>query len=165
MKKTLLTLSLLLAIFATATSSDAREFREKRQIKTKLNAEQFTKSDDGSEKIVTPVKVDDALIRSAIQSVFDNWGTTEISKYLGDKFPNRNQLVGALERHVPYDARLEVRSIRAIRTLGQRTKDGNVISVVAADVETEVFYQDPTLGVQRLRGTGEYVFELVTRES
>lgn len=165
MKKILFAVALLVATLTMADSSLAREFREKRQIKTKLNAEKFMASDDGSVKVDVPVKLDDQLIRSAIQSVFDNWGTTEITKYLGDKFPNRTQLLNAFDRHVPYDARLEVRSIRAVRTIGQRTKDGNIISVVAADVETEVFYQDPTLGVQRLRGTGEYVFELVTRES
>ncbi len=165
MKKLVLALALLNAATLLTADANAREFRERRQIKTKLNAEKFTDVADGSTKIDTPLKLDDQLVRSAIQSVFDNWGTAEISKYLGDKFPNRNQLINALERHVPYDARLEVRGIRAIRTLGQRSKDGNVISVVAADVETEVFYQDPTLGVQRLRGTSEYVFELVTRES
>lgn len=164
MKKFIFTLALLSLVTLSVSAVDAREFRERRDIKTKLNAEKFVDKNDGSTKLAVPLKLDDQLIRASIQSVFDNWGTLEIAKYLGDKFPNRNQLLAAFDRHVPYDARLEVRGIRAIRTLNQRAKDGNVISLIAADVETEVFYQDPSLGVQRLNGTSEYVFELVTRE-
>lgn len=164
MKKFIFALTLLGFCTLAVDISDAREFRERRQIKTKLNTEKFVDQNDGSTKLDTPVKLDDQLIRASIQSVFDNWGTAEIAKYLGDKFPNRSQLLAAFDRHVPYDARLEVRGIRAIRTLDQRSKDGNLISIVTADVETEVFYQDPSLGAQRLRGTSEYVFEIVTRE-
>lgn len=162
MRYFILCLTLLCCITGSA---DAREFREKRDIKTPLNAAQFEKKDDGSTAVDTPVKLDMNLVRSAIEGVFSSWGTSDIERYLGGKFPNRSQLLNAFNIHLPHDARLEVKSIRAIRVLSQRSKGGELTSIVAADVETDVYYQDPTLGVQRLNGTGEYVFELVTRES
>lgn len=162
MKKSFLVLIALVLTFAT--TADAREFREKRQIKTPLNIEQFQKSDEGATPVQQPVKLDDALIRSAIESLFNSWGTSDVDRYLSDKFPNRNQLLNAFNSHVPVDARIEIRGIRAIRVLAQHNNaDSNLVSIVSAEVETDVRYQDPTLGLQRLRGTGEYVFELVTK--
>ncbi len=161
-KSTLLLTALVLALMAVP-SADAREFREMRQIKTPLSTEQFQKGEEGSAPVTQPVKIDDALIRSAIESLFNSWGTSDVERYLADKFPNRNQLLNAFSTHVPMDARLEIRGIRAVRVLSQHTREDHLVSIVSAEVETDVRYQDPTLGLQRLRGTGEYVFELVTK--
>lgn len=163
MKKTTLLLAILVLMFATVSSVSAREFREMRQIKTPLNLEQIQKGEEGTTPVTQPVKIDDALIRAAIESLFNSWGTNDVERYIADKFPNRNQLLTAFGTHVPMDARLEIRGIRAVRVLSQRNKDDNLVSIVSAEVETDVRYQDPTLGLQRLRGTGEYVFELVTK--
>ncbi len=161
MKKTTLLLAALAIM--TVSSADAREFREMRQLKTPMNVDALQKGEEGTTPVTQPVKIDDALIRSAIESLFNSWGTSDVERYLADKFPNRNQLLTAFGTHVPMDARLEIRGIRAVRVLSQHNKDDNLVSIVSAEVETDVRYQDPTLGLQRLRGTGEYVFELVTK--
>lgn len=163
MKKSTLLLTALLLALTSFASVDAREFREMRQIKTPLNTQELQKGEEGSTPVAQPVKVDEALIRSAIESLFSSWGTSDVERYLSEKFPNRNQLLNAFGTHVPMDARLEIRGIRAVRVLSQHTREDNLVSIVSAEVETDVRYQDPTLGLQRLRGTGEYVFELVTK--
>ena len=163
MKKTMLLGAALALALITFTSADAREFREMRQIKTPMNVEELQKGAEGTTPVTQPVKIDDALIRAAIESLFNRWATSDVERYVADKFPNRGQLLNAFSTHVPMDARLEIRGIRAVRVLSQHSKEDNLVSIVSAEVETDVRYQDPTLGLQRLRGTGEYVFELVTK--
>lgn len=168
MKK--IALMVLAGLLLLAGPVEAREFREKRAIKTPFENDAILKSDDTSGGPVgaPTVSLDQEFIRRAIEKLMANWGTGDIENYLGDRFPNRNQLVSALSDHVPFDARLEVKSIRAIKVIGQKTRQGDdgkplLVSVVSAEVETDVHYQDARIGNTRLRGTGEYLFELTTR--
>lgn len=169
MKKIIL--MLVAGLMLVASPVDAREFREKRAIKTPFENDSVLQADDKSGGPVgaPTVSLDQEFIRKAIEKLMANWGTGDIENYLGERFPNRSELVSALNNHVPFDARLEVKSIRAIKVIGQKTKQGDdgrplLISVVSAEVETDVHYQDARIGNTRLRGTGEYLFELTTRQ-
>lgn len=153
----------------TFTSADAREFRERRAIATPLNEQQLAGPDEaGSVKLTEAVKLDEAKIKAAIIRLMSNWGTPELERNLSSRFSNRQQLLDAIATDVPFDAKLDVQSVRAIRVLSQRAKDDAqhgrvIISIVAAEVETDVRYQDPQAGFQKLNGLGEYVFEITTR--
>lgn len=160
----------VLAVLALSmTSVDAREFRERRTITTPLNEEKLAgPAEDGSVKLTDAVQLDEAKIKAAIIRLMSNWGTPELERNLSSRFSNRQQLLDAIATDVPFDAKLDVQSVRGIRVLSQRSKQdaqhGRVIvSVVAAEVETDVRYQDPQLGFQKLNGLGEYVFEITTR--
>ena len=163
-------LMLVAALMLVASPADAREFREKSAIKTPLENDAALQADDKSGGPVgaPTVSLDQEFIRRSIEKLMASWGTGDIENYLGDRFPNRSELVNALNDHVPFDARLEVKSIRAIKVIGQKTRQGDdgrplLVSVVSAEVETDVHYQDARIGNTRLRGTGEYLFELTSR--
>lgn len=167
MKNLVLFLSVIMALCSVV--ADAREFRERRTIATPLNEQQLAGPDEeGSVKLTEAVQLDEAKIKAAIIRLMSNWGTPELEKNLSSRFSNRQQLLDAIATDVPFDAKLDVQSVRSIRVLSQKQKTSPehgrvIVSIVAAEIETDVRYQDPQLGFQKLNGLGEYVFEITTR--
>lgn len=159
---------LLMTLSLTVAVAHAREFRASRFIATPAKPISYEPpADDGTIVVKQPVTLDPHLIRKAFQVLFDAWSTPELAEMLDDGFTNRQQILNLIAQDIPFNARINILGVSSVRVLHQRmrkneTGSDTLYSVVAAEVTTQVIYQDPQLGYQQIEGTGEYVIEVST---
>jgi len=115
----------------------------------------------GAREAATKHAVDTAIVEAAVRELAAAWNTPALRALLANSFPQKDQLVDTLAR-VPRDARLRVVAVQAVNTLNQWEEslgDGRwqPVSRVSATVRTQIEYNDPRTGFQRLDGTNELV--------
>ena len=146
----------LLAVCA-ASPADARSFRQFNAIATPQGLP------EGAELLPERRPIDRALVERAVRAIVRAWNTGGLDPILATDFQNRQRLLDTLLRTAPRDAELQVVAIRSVSTLRQYRVDepaGPVrVSTVAAVVRTQVVFNDPVTGYQRLPGTNEFVLE------
>jgi hypothetical protein len=148
-----------LALFAVASTdaADARSFRQFNAIATPQGLP------EGAARLQELRPIDRALVERAVRAIVRAWNTGGLDPILATDFQNRQRLLDTLLRTAPRDAELQVVSVRSVSTLRQYRVDepaGPVrVSTVAAVVRTQVVFNDPVTGYQRLPGTNEFVLE------
>lgn len=106
-------------------------------------------------------------VRQAVHELAAAWNTGRLASHLDPGFYNRNRLLETIATAVPKDALLRVVNIRSIQPYDSRVfravNDSNRIervSLVAATVETQIEFNDPQAGWQRLPGTSEFILQV-----
>lgn len=121
---------------------------------------------EGAQRVVALKPVDRQLVVKALHSIARAWNTGALGPLLADDFTNGSRLLDTLAEVVPRDARLRILSVRSVSTLDQYRQlerdSGKMrqVSTVSAIVDTQIEFNDPDQGFQRLDGTSEYVLRI-----
>lgn len=154
--------AILVAVLLAPTPVDSAEFRGRRSIPT-------PKADPiGAIPVETIRPVDPAAVERGVRRLFDAYrpNTGELEKMLGEELVDRSRLLGTLSERLPRDAKLKLLSLQSVQTLNQYiepdpTGGGNLlVSTVAATVRSELEFNDPVAGFQRLEGTTELLLRI-----
>ncbi|MBF0609868.1 MAG: hypothetical protein G8345_14090 [Magnetococcales bacterium] len=109
------------------------------------------------------------LVEKVVKNVMDSWNTGQMDHYLSESFQDKSRLLDAMVEHVPKDAKIRVMSIRGVQLLDQverANSDGlTTIHTVSVAVRTQVEFNHPTNGQQRLDGNNEMILRITTREA
>lgn len=149
-----------IAASLAGATAHARSFRNINPIATP------GKQPPGTERVAHPQPVDPALVRQAIDQIAAAWNTGALGPLLDETFVNRQRLLDTLQNVAPREARIRVLAVRSVATLDQflapEEKGGDKrISTVSAVVETQIEFNDPRTGFQRLTGTNEFILRVV----
>ena len=150
------------AVLSSATAPEARQFRVVQPI---LRPAALPR---GAERVFPANPIDRRVVRSAVESVVGAWYGGDLETLLDERFANRSRLLDTIAEVVPRDARLRILSIRGISTLDQfrqRLPGGGMrlVSTISAVVRTQLEFNDPSEGFQRLAGTNEFIFRVEER--
>jgi hypothetical protein len=110
---------------------------------------------------------DAGLVKNAVADLAQSWNSGKLSNYLDEGFYNKDRLLDTISSDIPKDAILRVLSIRNITVLNSSSSiDPNTQKVerasrVSATVETQVEFNHPANGFQRLPGTLELTLQVV----
>ena len=110
---------------------------------------------------------DAELVRNAVTDLAQAWSSGRLSDYLDEGFYNRDRLLDTIASDIPKNAVLRVLNIRNISVLNssvgkdQKTQKVERTSRVTATVETQVEFNHPVNGFQRLPGTLELTLQVV----
>ena len=118
----------------------------------------------GRKQVARPV--DRAAAEHALRAVFQAWNTPDLRLYLATEFQDRTQLLDQLTK-IPRNATLRLLALESVDTLAQTSEAvpgrGDVVkltSTIAAVARTQIEFDDPQTGFQRLEGVDEYVFHV-----
>ncbi len=81
---------------------------------------------------------------------------------LATNFYDKSRLLDALNTNYPRDAKLRILAVQGVQTLAQYVQAGaggveQLVSRVSVTARTQVEFNDPRTGAQRLEGTNEYI--------
>lgn len=112
--------------------------------------------------------VDRAVIEGAIQRFINTWNTTAMNEMLDETFYDKNRLQDNMISMVPRDAKLRLLSISMIQILDQFVRPdpsgGSVMhSTISATLRTQIEFNDPALGFQRIEGINDLIFEIAQK--
>lgn len=112
--------------------------------------------------------VDRAVIEGAIQRFINTWNTTAMNEMLDETFYDKNRLQDNMISRVPRDAKLRLLSISMIQILDQFVRPdpsgGSVMhSTISATLRTQIEFNDPALGFQRIEGINDLIFEIAQK--
>lgn len=107
------------------------------------------------------------LARAGLQKLMDAWNQGNVDQYLADNFFDRQRFLDAIQSRVPRDARVRILAIESVQPLEQ-TNDLDrrdvlrllVNTRVSAVVRTQIEYNDPRAGFQRVEGVNEFILQL-----
>ena len=158
MKKPGFSIGFLVLLLAGAYAQ-AQEFRMLNRIPTPAAAQRLP---PGASIVSTPRPVPASDIEAAVRDIAAAWNSPALEPMLAENFYDKSRLVSALAAGVPRDAELRVVSIQGSQVVSQYTlagADGQraLYSRVAVTVRTQVEYNDPQRGFQRLDGTNDLV--------
>jgi hypothetical protein len=145
-----------LAIFSSnLTASEIRQFEI---IPTPGAAPEGARSVDK----VRPVARE--LVEEAARRTVAAWNTPHLEEVLHEDMFDRERLMNSIDTLATRDARLRLLSVGAVQTVQQFTKPRRgggriLISRVSAVLQTQLEYNDPATGFQRLPLSDEFVFE------
>lgn len=116
----------------------------------------------GARAVTTVRPVPAAKVEQAVKKIVGAWNSPDLAPMLADNFYDKSRLIDALLTKVPRNARLRVLSVQGIQTLNQylqNTAPGveQLVSRVSVTVRTQVEYNDPQAGFQRLDGNNEFI--------
>jgi hypothetical protein len=107
------------------------------------------------------------VVIEAVEKVTAAWNTTGMGNMLDDNFYDKSQFQESMAsgEKVPYDAKLSILGIESIQTVNQhieKGKDGTklIVSTITVTVRTQIEFNDPTHGYQRLSGTNDLVMNI-----
>lgn len=156
-------LALLAVLGISASPSAGEEFRVVKPIATpKVSAPLPA----GARRVKERKPIDLQKLADAIKDIMASWNTPKLASKLSDKFYDKDHLLDALNTRVTRDARLSILSIQGIQILDQYVIAGQsgaldtYVSTVSATVRTQVEFNDPVNGFQRLNGTNEYILKV-----
>lgn len=107
------------------------------------------------------------MVMKTAQAVASAWNTPDLEKLLSPSFYDRQRLLDAIATQVPRDARLRIVGVQAMQVLGtskRRARDGRgeeTVTRVSVTLQTQIEFNDPVRGFQRLEGVNEAVFSFV----
>ncbi len=152
-------LILFASLFTVFLLAHAQEVRQLNRIAVPKAVQKLP---PGARALTTPHPVPQERIDEAVQAVVTAWNTPKLAPLLADYFYDKSRLLDALSTKVPRDAKLRVISIQGKQTLLQylqKNIDGveQLKSRVSVTLSTQVEYNDPQSGFQRLNGTNEVI--------
>jgi len=114
--------------------------------------------------------VDREIVQRVIEDLFAAWNRQdgqELSEKLHPDFYDKRRVLDAIDTNLPRDAKIRVLSISGIDTQQQyllkKVRTSQLVSIVAAIIETQIEFNDPAEGLQFRKGLVEYVFEVKER--
>ncbi len=154
--------TILLCFLVTAGSAGASEFRSLRPILTPSMAASGGAGAAMPGRVIRPVSR--AVAGKVAEKIIAAWNGNNIDSVLADQFFDKSRLSDAMNTKVPRDARLEVLAIQDVQTLGQKVTTGpggrQLVSTVSITLKTQVTFNDPANGYQRLQGVNEYIVRI-----
>lgn len=137
----------------------AQEFRQLNRIPQP----QAARLPPGARSMNVPIA--DGVVRMALDRVVTAWNTATLRDYLADNFPDRSRLADTLLATAPRDARLRILSVQGVQTLTQYVTPGRdrrdvLFSRVSVTARTQIEFNDPVRGFQRIEGTNEFILLL-----
>jgi len=157
--KKLSLLLLLIVMLCMTLQVQARSFRSIQPIATP------TALPEGATRMTISQPIERSLVEQAVRDVATAWNGGGLSELLADDFSSRSRLLDTIAEVVPRDARLTVLAIQAVSTLEQYRQDKVITSTVSAVVRSQIEFNDPVTGFQRLEGTGEWYFKVEEADS
>lgn len=150
-----------LVLGALAAGAAAQEFRQINRIPT-LRASALP---DGARAVTRVEPVPAAVVEAAVRDIAAAWNTPALDSRLADNFYDKSRLLGTLAADVPRDAALRVVAIQGSQTVAQYIMAGpdgqpTRYSRVSVTVRTQVEYNDPQKGLQRLDGTNDLILRI-----
>jgi len=126
-----------------------------------------TRLPPGAAHVEKPMPVDTREVEKGVEKIMSAWNTPEMDVKLGSEFYNKDRLLDKLATGVPKDAKLRLLSVQGVQTLNQHIQkndsgESSLVSMVSATARTQVEYNDPTKGFQRLEGTNEYILKVTS---
>ncbi len=162
MKKKMILLIILVSLSVIKTSSDlyATEFRTFRPIPTPVVA-----VPEGARVVQKLQPVSMETVEKAVKTLFSTWNTPEMGKFISDSFYDKYRLLDSMQTLPARDAKIRLLSINNVQVLNQYVQpvDENLynrISTVSVNARTQIEFNDPVKGFQRLEGTNEYILEI-----
>ncbi len=157
---------LIIALLAAgvAVSVQAREFRAIAEIS------QPGALPAGAAPVKKVRPVSRATVQKVVERLMASWNTTDLARYLGKDFYDKQLLLDSIDSFVPRDARIRILSIQGIQTLQQwkqphprEPSTALLVSRVSVTVRTQVEFNDPNAGFQSRIGTNDYVLKIKQR--
>lgn len=160
-RRGLITSGLCVAVSLMAVA-DAREFRQLRPIATPDR----NLAADGSRFDIPRMAISPETVEAGLRWVLEDWRSRAMSEHLGNQLYDRERLLDVLDTAVPRDAKLRLLAMRDYQVLGQRVERNaqgqplTLVSQVNVVAETQVEFNAPGAGFQRIEGTNEFLLEL-----
>lgn len=153
-----------LGALASLPDAGAQGFREIRRIPAPQRPSAAPPAPEGAKLLTEPVAIDPKVIEAAARKVLAAWNQGDLEQFLADDFQNRERLLDAISADVPRDAVIRILAIRNVKTFDQYLRRGDdgteIVTHASAQIDTQIEYEDPKGGLRRLRGSGDYLFEL-----
>lgn len=138
--------------------AQAQEVRQFKRIATPLAAPSLP---SGARAVANARPVSRAKVESAVQQIAASWNTPRLESLLAENFYDKRRLMDSLGTLVPRDAKLRVLGIQGVKTLNQYVQAGTrgeqLVSRVSVTLRTQVEFNDPRGGFQRLEGDNEVI--------
>jgi hypothetical protein len=121
----------------------------------------------GAMTVAKPMPVDVREVEKAVEKIMGSWNTPDMDNKLAGEFYNKDRLMDTVATGVPKDAKLRLLSVQGVQTLNQHIRKNDsgeslLVSMVSAIARTQVEYNDPTRGFQRLEGMNEYILKVTS---
>lgn len=161
--KTALRIWLLVPLLLVASFASGQEVRQLNRIVTPQAA---PKLPPGARVVASVRPVAAARVEDAVRQVAASWNTVRLAPLLAENFYDKSRLLDALTTKVPRDAILRVLAIQGMQTLNQYLQKNaaggdDLVSRVSVTMRTQLEFNDPQKGLQRLDGINEFIL-LVT---
>jgi hypothetical protein len=152
----------LLAVALAAPAAQAEQFRNFNTIRTPAALP------PGTVPVEQVEPIDPSLIEQAVRDLMAAWNSGGLERMLSNDFFNKSRLLDAIAEDVPRNATIRILGIQAVQTLSQLERPEGpgttiVISTVSATVRTQVEFEDPSTGFNRLEGLADYIFDITMR--
>lgn len=147
---------LLALIFSPAASQETRRFRP-------IASPEAVPAGQEAVAQVEPVSREAAA--NAVKEVLAAWNDGRLGDYLGEALVDRGRLLDSVAEDVPRDASVRVLGLSAIQTVQQFRSTGAggerlVTSIVSANADTQIEFNDPVRGLRTLRGQNTFVLRI-----
>ncbi|MEC9345000.1 MAG: hypothetical protein VYB54_02165 [Pseudomonadota bacterium] len=154
-----LTALLLLTVATAASAQESRRFRA-------IASPEAVP--EGQEPVAQVDPVSREAANNAVKEVLQAWNDGRLGDYLGEDFVDRGRLLDSVTEDVPRDASVRVLGLSAVQTVQQFRSTGEggarlVTSIVSANADTQVEFNDPVRGFRTLRGQNTF-FLRITEE-
>ena len=161
-------LGLLFSLFFLAVfvpfQVNGRGFRRLNQISSPAKAK---KMPNGAKAVKKTIAIPRQVLRKAVMDVMSSWNKQDFETALDDTLYDKRRLLDSMDRKAPADARIRVIATRGIQILQQYITPADsahgkpvLTSVVKATVRSQIEYNDPQKGFQRIDGTNDYILRL-----
>lgn len=164
------TLYTIAVLFLSASLLYGSEFRSFSPIATRMKQHK-TATFQGIERIKnlasTKTKITQLAlekVRKAIPALANAWNGSSLESWLSDKFYDKTRFLDSMQLTKHTDAKLRILSVDSIRSIGTNIRKGSnkliFETMIAANVRTQVEYNDAAAGFQRREGVSEFVFKV-----
>ncbi len=155
-------LTSVLLLSAAWPAAQAQEFRLLNRIPTPQAAAGIP---PGASLVSPPRPIPAAVVEAAVRDIAAAWNTPALESRLAENFYGKSRLTSTLAADVPRDAALRVIAIQGSQTVAQYTMagaGGRAIrySRISVTVRTQLEFNDPQKGLQRLDGTNDLILRL-----
>jgi hypothetical protein len=122
---------------------------------------------EGAVAIQTTSAVNVKTVETAVKNLASAWNSQALDSMLDDRFYDKQRLIDSLVEKAPRDAQLQILGIQNVQVLQQfvqpaeADRSGAVrVSRVSATVRTQIEFNDPAKGFQRIQGVNEFILEV-----
>lgn len=155
-------LSVVAVPFIASTDVSGAEFRSRIQIRTPEAAP------PGAVSVSSFRPVNRAMVEEGLRKIFAAYGANpaKLGPMLASRFQDKSRLLDSMNINLPRDVKLNLLALEAVNTLRQHVvpgapgAPGTLVSMVNATARTQLVYNDPKLGYQRLEGSADYLLRV-----
>lgn len=135
--------------------------QEVRQFKRIATPQAMPSLPSGARAVANARPVAPAKVEAAVKQISAAWNSPRLESLLAENFYDKRRLMDSLSTLVPRDAKLRVLGIQGVKTLNQYLQAGaqgeQLVSRVSVTLRTQVEFNDPRGGFQRLEGDNEVI--------